>query len=92
MTTKNFYSNVFLTGDKIFYIGYDHGERVQYEEVFSPVLFAPTNKKTEYKTLEGGYAQKIDFGSIKDAREFIDQYKDVDNFRSMATTSFLSIH
>ena len=48
--TKNFYSNVFLTGDKILYIGYDHGERVQYEEVFSPVLFAPTNNKTEYKT------------------------------------------
>ena len=89
MTTKNFYSNVFLTGDKIFYIGYDHGERVQYEEVFSPVLFAPTNKKTEYKTLEGGYAQKIDFGSIKDAREFIDQYKDVDNFKIYGNDKFL---
>ena len=87
--TKNFYSNVFLTGDKILYIGYDHGERVQYEEVFSPVLFAPTNNKTEYKTLEGEYAQKINFDTIKDAREFIEQYKHVDNYKIYGNSRFL---
>ena len=78
-----------MTGDKILYIGYDHGERVQYEEVFSPVLFAPTNNKTEYKTLEGEYAQKINFDTIKDAREFIEQYKHVDNYKIYGNSRFL---
>jgi len=89
MMTKNFYSNVFLSGDKIFYIGYEDGERVQYQEVFSPVLYAQTNTKTEYKTLDGNYAQEIKFSNVKDAREFIDKYKGVDNFKIYGNDRFL---
>ena len=84
-----FYSNVFLTGDKILYVGYEDGQRVQYEQNFSPVLFAQCNKKTEYKTLEGNYAQKLEFNSVKDAREFIDEYKDVENFKIYGNDRFL---
>jgi DNA polymerase elongation subunit (family B) len=86
---KNFYSNVFLSGDKIFYIGYEDGERVQYQEVFSPVLYAQSNSKTEFKTLDGRYAQEINFSSIKDAREFIDKYKQVENFKIYGNDRFL---
>ena len=84
-----FYSNVFLTGDKILYVGYENGQRVQYEQNFSPVLFAQCNKKTEYKTLEGHYAQKLQFNSVKDAREFIDEYKQVENFKIYGNDRFL---
>jgi len=84
-----FYSNVFLTGDKILYVGYEDGQRVQYEQNFSPVLFAQCNKKTEYKTLEGNYAQKLEFNSVKDAREFIDEYKQVENFKIYGNDRFL---
>ena len=84
-----FYSNVFLTGDKILYVGYENGQRVQYEQNFSPVLFAQCNKKTEYKTLEGSYAQKLEFDSVKDARQFIDEYKQVENFKIYGNDRFL---
>ena len=84
-----FYSNVFLTGDKILYVGYENGQRVQYEQNFSPVLFAQCNKETEYKTLEGNYAQKIEFNSVKDARQFIDEYKQVENFKIYGNDRFL---
>ena len=84
-----FYSNVFLTGDKILYVGYEDGQRVQYEQNFSPVLFAQCNKKTEYKTLEGSYAQKLEFDSVKDARQFIDEYKQVENFKIYGNDRFL---
>ena len=86
---KNFYSNVFLSGDKIFYIGYEDGERVQYQEVFSPVLYAQSNNKTEFKTLDGRYAQEIQFSSVKDAREFIEKYKGVENFKIYGNDRFL---
>jgi len=78
-----------LTGDKILYVGYEDGQRVQYEQNFSPVLFAQCNKKTEYKTLEGNYAQKLEFNSVKDAREFIDEYKQVENFKIYGNDRFL---
>ena len=75
----NFYSNVFLSGEKIHYIGYEDGQRVQYRDTFSPVLYARCNEVTEFKTLEGHYAKEMSFGSVKDAREFIDEYKYVEN-------------
>jgi len=78
-----------LTGDKILYVGYEDGQRVQYEQNFSPVLFAQCNKKTEYKTLEGSYAQKLEFDSVKDARQFIDEYKQVENFKIYGNDRFL---
>ena len=84
-----FYSNVFLTGDKILYVGYENGERVQYEQKFSPVLFAQCSQKTDYKTLEGNYAQKLDFDTIKSAREFINEYKYVENFKIYGYDKFL---
>jgi len=86
---KKFYSNVFLSGDKIFYIGYEDGERVQYQEVFSPVLYAQSNTKTKFKTLDGRYAQEINFSSVKDAREFIEKYKGVENFKIYGNDRFL---
>jgi len=87
--TKNFYSNVFLSGETIYYIGYENGERVQYKDQFSPVLFAQTNKQTEYKTLDGNYAQKFEFGGINDAKEFINNHKDVENFKIYGNDKFL---
>ena len=87
--TKNFYSNVFLSGETIYYIGYENGERVQYKDQFSPVLFAQTNKQTEYKTLDGNYAQKFEFGGISDAKEFINNHKDVENFKIYGNDKFL---
>ena len=85
----NFYSNVYLSGDKIHYIGYENGERVQYKESFSPVLYARCNEKTEYKTLEGHYVKELPFSSVNDARQFIDEYKYVDNFKIYGNDRFL---
>ena len=85
----NFYSNVFLSGEKIHYIGYEDGQRVQYRDTFSPVLYARCNEVTEFKTLEGHYAKEMSFGSVKDAREFIDEYKYVENFKIYGNDRFL---
>jgi hypothetical protein len=86
---KKFYSNVNLTGGTILYIGYENGERVQYKDTFSPVLFVPVNEKTEYKTLEGVYAKPIEFSDVSDAKEFLDKYKDVENFNIYGNDRFL---
>lgn len=53
-----------------------------------PSLFILAKGKTEYKTLEGQYVSKMDFGSIKEAREFYHQYKDVENFKIYGNMNF----
>tara|TARA_B100001996_G_scaffold9166_1_gene7707 strand:- start:2529 stop:5051 length:2523 start_codon:yes stop_codon:yes gene_type:complete len=86
---QNFYSNVFLSGEKIFYIGYEDGERVQYRETFSPVLYTRCNEQTEYKTLEGHYAKEKRFETVRAARDFVDEYKFVDNVKVYGNDRFL---
>ena len=75
-----FYTNVKLIGNYIFCRGYDDGletiEKIKYE----PTLYVPSNKKTEYLTLENKYVSPIKPGTISDTRKFVEKYKDVDGF------------
>ena len=76
----SFYTNVQLVGDNIHYLGYEDGQRIQRKFKFSPTLFVVTKKQTRWKTLDGRYAKPVRFESVREARQFIDQYKEVPNF------------
>ena len=76
----SFYTNVQLVGDNIHYIGYEDGQRIQRKFKFSPTLFVVTKKETRWKTLDGRYAKPVRFESVREARQFVDQYKEVPNF------------
>ena len=75
-----FYTNVVMIGDNFLVRGYDKGEYFQVREKYSPTLFVPSKKKTNYKTLEGNYVEKIKPGTVRESREFLKQYEFVDNF------------
>jgi len=75
-----FYTSVEQIGDDILYRGYDHGDRVQYREKFSPTLFVPCNQESKYKTLDGQKVKPIKFAGPRDAREFMQKYENVQNF------------
>ena len=77
-----FYTNILLLGDNILYRGYENGAPVQYRDRIRPTLFFVPNdqtKKSRYKTLDGRYAHPKKFDGAREAREFIEQYKSVDN-------------
>ncbi len=76
----SFYTNVQMVGDNLLYLGYENGERIQRKFKFSPTLFVVTDKKTKWKTLDGRYAKPVQFNSIREARDFRDKYRDVENF------------
>tara|TARA_S200000501_G_scaffold33933_1_gene28217 strand:+ start:1505 stop:3991 length:2487 start_codon:yes stop_codon:yes gene_type:complete len=76
----SFYTNVQLVGDKILYLGYEDGQRIQRRFKFDPTLFVVTNKETEYKTLDGRYAKPVKFDGVREARQFVEKYKEVPNF------------
>ena len=85
----NFYTNVQLVGDQVLYLGYENGERVMYRDTFSPVLFVPSPDRTKFKTLDDNYVKPIKFGGVKEAREFIKKYSDVQNFEIYGYERFL---
>ena len=84
-----FYSNVQMVGDNFLVRGYENGKRVMIREKFYPTLYVPSTKKTKYKTLNGDYVEDINPGSVKDCREFIRKYEDVENFKIYGNTSFI---
>jgi len=77
MTT--FYTNVQSFGNNILYRGIVEGKRVKQRIEYSPSLFVPSKKVTNFTTLEGQYLDQKIFGDIREARDFIKQFDGVDN-------------
>jgi len=83
-----FYTNVMLIGNEILSRGYDNGRAFKDREVFHPKLYLSTNKKTNYKTLEGTYVEEIKPGTVKETREFIKRYNGISNFEIYGNTRY----
>ena len=67
-----FYTNVHLHRGEILLRGYENGERVQHSIPYRPYLFVTSRiKNTEFKTLKGVPVDKIEFGSVYEARDYI---------------------
>lgn len=73
---SSFYTNVFQYGNRIFIRGYDKGIRIKKTVEYKPYLFF-LNENGNYKTLDGRNVSKREFASIKEAKEFIESFKDV---------------
>ena len=76
-----FYTNVQMVGDHFLVRGYENGKHFMTREKFYPTLFIPSNKKTKYKTLEGDYVESVQPGTVRECREFIKRYSEVQNFK-----------
>ena len=76
---SSFYTNVQCFGSNILYRGIMDGQRVKQKIEYSPSLFLPSKKVTNFKTLEGEYLDQKVFGTTKEAREFIKQFDGVAN-------------
>ena len=85
---SRYYTNLFCYGNSIMYRGIDNGRRVKKKIPYSPVLFLPTNKSTEWSGLHGEKLEPKKFETIRDARDFIKKYDEVQNFKVYGNSSF----
>ena len=85
-----FYTNVQCVGNKIFLREYDNGKRREVKLDYSPTLFVSgRGGNSNYKTLHGESVEPIKHGSIRDAREFIKKYDDIENLKIYGHTQFI---
>ena len=75
-----FYTNVQMVGDNFLVRGYEDGKHFMTREKFYPTLFVPSKKKTKYKTLTGDHVESVAPGTVRECREFVKKYNDVENF------------
>ena len=84
--TNQYYTHVLNFGNYIFYRGIKDGRRVKLKIEYSPTLYFPTNKNTEWRSLQGDVLEPRKFDSIREAKDFIRQYEEVQNFRMFGNT------
>ena len=84
-----FYTNVEQAGNRLLVRGYEGGSPFSYRVPFNPTLYVATKKYSEWKTLEGEWVEPIKLGSINDAKEFIKNYREVDDFDIYGNTRYL---
>jgi len=86
--SRNYYTNVIVYGNTILYRGVKNGVRHRDKINYNPTLFVPSNKKTEWKSLQDEPLEPMQFGSIREARDFLKKYKDVNNFKIFGNDKF----
>ena len=85
----SFYTNVSPVGNYILFRGISKdGRRFKDRIEYHPTLYIPTKEETKFRTLEGDPVGTIQPGTMKDCREFIAKYKEVDNFNIYGNDKF----
>jgi DNA polymerase elongation subunit (family B) len=88
----SFYTSVERYGKNILWRGYENGKRFSYRVPFRPTLFLHTPKKGgDYQSLVGRKSlHPQQFGEMREAKDFIEEYKGVQNFEVYGTTNFIT--
>ena len=84
-----FYTNVFLRGDRVLVRGYENGKAYARKIEFQPTVYVQSNKPSQWLTLEHQTVQEMKPGSIKETRDFIDRYQDVEGFGVYGNTNYI---
>ena len=85
----SFYTNVQTIGNSILFRGVsENGKRFKDRIEYHPTLYIPTKEETKFRTLEGNPVGEIQPGTMKECREFIAKYQDIDNFNVYGNDKF----
>jgi len=85
----SFYTSVYKHGNTIFCRGYDeNGKRFTVaDRSFRPKIFLP-DRNGEWTTLDGARVAPFEPGSMSECNEYINTYKDIDNFKIYGNDDF----
>ncbi len=84
-----FYTNFTKRGDHILFMGYKDATRIKRKIKYKPSLFVKSPKPTKYMSHDNSiWLDKIQFNSIGEAYEFIEQYKEVPDYQIYGMRTF----
>ncbi len=85
-----FYTNVSRYGNMLLYRGYENGKRVTQKIKYGPKLYVSTNRPTSWKALDGTPVGEVRFESMREAKDWIGQNKDVAGRDIFGNTRYIS--
>ena len=87
-----FYTHVGRYGNQILYRGYsDNGTPITQKYKFKPTLYVPNNgtHPSDWTTMEGDSVAPVQFDTMREARDFMQQYEDVVGFKFWGNTNYI---
>ena len=86
-----FYTSVVQYGSRMLVRGVDaRGNPFRRREEFKPTIFVPAKTSTEFQTLEGKFVAPLQCGTIRDTRDYIENYKDVQGFEIYGNNNWVA--
>lgn len=86
----NFYTSVSRYGNKILYRGYnENGSAISHKYDFKPKLFVSSKEDEGWRSLDGENIAPVEFANMREARDFLDRYGQVDNFKVYGTDRYI---
>lgn len=87
--TNTFYTSVMVHRGKILERGFEDGRRVEKMVSYQPFLFVQSKRDdAQYRTHRGGKLDMMRFDTIVEARDFLNQYKEVSGFPVYGMTTW----
>jgi len=77
-----------VRGDNILYRGMENGKRIKRKVPFNPTLYVPSDKKTEWKSLDGRYMEEFCVGSILDTNNFLREHRNTAGLEIHGNTDY----
>ena len=75
----NFYTNISQWGNTLLIREVVNGQRLTRRVKYKPTMYAPVAEPTEWKTLDGKYVTPVEFHNMKEAKEWVENYKSQPN-------------
>jgi DNA polymerase elongation subunit (family B) len=88
MTT--FYTSISRYGNSLLYRGYEDGKRVKRKIPFKPTLYVKGKGNSKFNALDGTNVDAIKLDSMREAKEFIEKYEGIDNFKIYGNTNYIA--
>ena len=85
---SQFYTNVLQYGNKLLVRETKQGRKMQRRVPFKPTLFVKSQKETKYKSIFGEHLEPVEFQDINDAKQFVNNYTEVENFDVFGNTNY----
>jgi DNA polymerase elongation subunit (family B) len=85
-----FYTSINRYGNNLLYRGYEDGRRIKRKIPFKPTLYVKGKGNSKFTALDGTNVDAIQFASMREAKEFVEKYDDVENFTIYGNTNYIS--
>lgn len=87
---STFYTSISRYGNSLLYRGYEDGKRVKRKVPFKPTLYVKGKGNSKFTALDGTNVDAIKLDSMREAKEFIEKYEGIDNFKIYGNTNYIA--